>query len=59
MPFSMSQASLPVLEVGLNALSGLLDKAAAFASSKKVDPTVLVQWRLESVPELMIGGPSA
>ncbi len=46
MPFSMSQSSLPVLEVGLNALSGLLDKAAAFASAKKVDPAVLVQWRL-------------
>src|SRR5215213_115282 len=46
MPFSMSHASLPVFEIGLNALSGLLDKAAAFAAAKKVDPTVVVQWRL-------------
>jgi hypothetical protein len=45
-PFSMSQASLPVFQIGLNALSALLDKAAAFAGAKKVDPTVLVQWRL-------------
>ena len=46
MPFSMSQASVPVFQIGLNALSALLDKAAAFAVAKKVDPTVLVQWRL-------------
>ncbi|MBM0204549.1 DUF1993 domain-containing protein [Micromonospora sp. STR1s_5] len=46
MPFSMSQASLPVFQIGLNALSALLDKAAAFAAAKKVDPTVLIQWRL-------------
>ena len=37
MPFSMSQASLPVFEIGLNALSGVLDKAAAFTAAKKVD----------------------
>jgi len=46
MPFSMSQASLPVFEIGLNALSGVLDKAAAFAAAKKVDPAVLLGWRL-------------
>jgi hypothetical protein len=46
MPFSMSQASLPVFEIGLNALSGVLDKAAGYAAAKKVDPAVLLGWRL-------------
>ena len=46
MPFSMSQASLPVFEIGLNALAGVLDKAAAFVAAKKVDPAVLLGWRL-------------
>ena len=44
--FTMSQASLPVFEIGLNALSGVLDKAAAYAAAKKVDPSVLLGWRL-------------
>ena len=46
MPFSMSQASLPALQIGLNALSGVLDKAAAFAAAKKIDPAVLLNSRL-------------
>src|SRR5215469_4953505 len=46
MPYSMSQASLPVFEIGLNALVGVLDKAAAFAAAKKIDPAVLPQYRL-------------
>jgi hypothetical protein len=46
MPFSMSQASLPVFEIGLNALSAVLDKAEAFATAKKIDPAVLLQSRL-------------
>ena len=46
MTYTMSQASLPVFEIGLNALSGVLDKAAAFAAAKKLDPAVLPQWRL-------------
>ena len=46
MPFSMSQASLPVFEIGLNALAAVLDKAAAHVAAKKIDPTVLVAWRL-------------
>jgi uncharacterized protein len=46
MPFSMSQASLPVFEIGLNALAAVLDKAAAYAAAKKVDPAVLLGWRL-------------
>ena len=46
MPFSMSQASLPVFEIGLNALLAVLDKAAAHIAAKKIDPPVLVGWRL-------------
>jgi hypothetical protein len=46
MPFTMSQASLPVFEIGLNALSGVLDKAAAHIAAKKIEPTVLLGWRL-------------
>jgi hypothetical protein len=42
----MSKASAPALEMGLNALSGVLDKAQAFATAKKVDPSVLLTWRL-------------
>ena len=43
---TMSQSSLPVFEIGLNALSGVLDKAEAFAVAKKLDSSVLVSWRL-------------
>ncbi len=46
MSFSMSKASLPALELGLNALSGVLDKAQAFATARKVDPSVLLGLRL-------------
>lgn len=46
MPFTMSQASLPVFEIGLSALSAVLDKAAAYAEAKKIDPSVLLGWRL-------------
>jgi hypothetical protein len=46
MSFSMSKASLPALELGLTALSGVLDKAQAFATAKKVDPSVLLGARL-------------
>ena len=46
MSFSMSKATLPAFEIGLNALSGVLDKGAAYAAAKKIDPTVLVQSRL-------------
>ena len=46
MPVSMSQASLPVFEIGLNALSAVLDKAAAHAAAKKIDQSVLAGWRL-------------
>jgi hypothetical protein len=46
MSYSMSQASIPVFEIGLNALSGVLDKAQAYASAKKIDAAVLLQTRL-------------
>lgn len=46
MPFSMSAASLPVFTIGLNALSAVLDKAAAHAAAKKIDPSVLLNMRL-------------
>jgi uncharacterized protein len=46
MTFSMSGASLPVFETGLNALSALLDKAEAFAAEKKIEPAVLLRTRL-------------
>jgi uncharacterized protein len=46
MPFSMSQASLPALEMGLAALSAILGKAEAYAAAKKIDPTVLLNTRL-------------
>ena len=46
MSFSMSQALLPALTIGLNALSGVLDKAQAFATAKKIDPSVLLNSRL-------------
>lgn len=46
MPFTLSQASLPVFEIGLNALSAVLDKAAAHAAAKKFDASVLLGWRL-------------
>src|SRR5262249_9648212 len=46
MSFSMSSASVPAFEIGLAALSGVLDKAAAYAEAKKIDPSALLQCRL-------------
>ncbi|MFI5013034.1 MAG: DUF1993 family protein [Hyphomicrobiales bacterium] len=46
MPFTLSQASLPVFEIGLNALSAVLDKAQAHAAAKKIDPSVFLNSRL-------------
>jgi uncharacterized protein len=42
----MSQASLPALEITLNALSALLDKAEAYAAEKKIDSMILLNTRL-------------
>ncbi|MGB7125745.1 MAG: DUF1993 domain-containing protein [Methylovirgula sp.] len=46
MAFSLSEASVPGFLVGLGALSGLLDKADTFAAAKKIDPSVLLNFRL-------------
>jgi uncharacterized protein len=43
---TLSQSSLPVFEIGLNALSAILDKAVAFAKARKIDPSVLLNSRL-------------
>jgi hypothetical protein len=42
----MSQAALSPLEIGLNALLAILDKAEAYAAAKKIEPSVLLNTRL-------------
>jgi hypothetical protein len=42
----MYKASVPIFLRNLNALSGVLDKAAAFAESRKLDQSVLLGLRL-------------
>jgi len=46
MTLSMYQASVPVFVRMLGNLSGLLDKAAAYAEARKIDPAVLLNARL-------------
>jgi hypothetical protein len=46
MSLSMYQASIPVFIRVLGNLSAILDKAAAHAEAKKIDPSVLVNARL-------------
>jgi uncharacterized protein len=46
MSLSMYQASVPALLHMLNNLSAFLDKAAAFATERKIDEGVLLNWRL-------------
>jgi uncharacterized protein len=46
MTLSMYQASVPVLLHGLTAFEAILDKAAAHAEAKKIDPAVFIQARL-------------
>jgi uncharacterized protein len=43
---SMYKASVPTFEIGLNALSAILDKAETYAEAKRIDPTVLLTARL-------------
>jgi len=43
---SMSNACIQVFEIGLNALSAVLDKAGAYAEAKSIDPVVLLNARL-------------
>jgi hypothetical protein len=46
MSLTLSHASLPAFEIGLTALSAVLDKASAFASARKIDESVLLGYRL-------------
>jgi hypothetical protein len=46
MALSMHQAFVPMTKTLLNALSAVLDKGAAHAEAKKIDPSVLINWRL-------------
>jgi uncharacterized protein len=46
MPISMYKASVPIFVQFLTSLSALLDKAAAYAEAKKIDPSVLLNMRL-------------
>src|SRR5947209_4441813 len=46
MTISMHKASVPIFVQFLTSLSAVLDKAAAFAEAKKVDPSVLLNTRL-------------
>ncbi len=46
MPISMYQASIPPLIRSLSNLVGILEKSAAHAEAKKIDPSVLINSRL-------------
>lgn len=46
MAISMYQASVPVFLKTLGNLAAILDKGAAFAAAKKIDPSVLLAYRL-------------
>jgi hypothetical protein len=46
MSFSMHQAAAPGILQTLKALDGVLAKAEAFAAEKKIDPAVLLNYRL-------------
>jgi uncharacterized protein len=46
MSLSMYQASVPALQRTLKALDAILDKAAANAAERKIDPDVLTSARL-------------
>ena len=46
MPVSMHRASVGVYTQMLTALSAILDRAAAFADTRKIDPAIMLQTRL-------------
>jgi uncharacterized protein len=46
MSISMYQASVPAFLQMLNSLSAILDKAEVLAAERKIDPAVLLGWRL-------------
>ena len=46
MPISMYHASVPAFLQMLSSLAAILDKAEAYALERKIDPAVLLGWRL-------------
>jgi hypothetical protein len=46
MPLSMHDVSVPVFKQMLSGLSGIIDKAGAFAAVRKIDPNVILGARL-------------
>ena len=46
MSLSMHQISIPVFARALNNLAAILNKAAAHAEARKIDPSVLINYRL-------------
>jgi len=46
MSLTMHQATVPTCTRALNSLAAILEKAAAHAEARKIDPTVLLQTRL-------------
>ena len=46
MSLSMYQASIPAFVLMLNSLAAILDKAQAHAGNRKIDPEVLLNYRL-------------
>ena len=46
MSLSMYQASVPAFLTMLKSLSAILDKAEAYAAEHKIDPEVMLSWRL-------------
>lgn len=46
MPITMYQVAFPTVIRTLNALSAILDKAAAHCEARKIDPSVLLNYRL-------------
>ena len=46
MALSMYQASVPAFVQMLSSLAAILDKAEAYAAERKIDPAVLLGWRL-------------
>ena len=57
MSLSMYQASVPAFVQILNNLSAILDKAEAYAKNRKIDPEVLLNYRL--APDMLDNlGPS-
>ena len=61
---SMSRAAIQTFEIGLTALSALLDKGQAYAEAKRFDPAVLLNSRLfpDMFPlsrQVQIGGKEA